>query len=427
MPELDELVAAMRSAADGLPAAPLMPGVRARAGSLQRRRMVAAAAVAVVAVGTVLGVGYLALDQSARPLPAGVAKPDFSPSDLVGPTWTLRSWTTTRGTVAKPTTDRPPTLVFTNQTTAQTDDAANTTSWTVRLRKGTVFGVQGPTTQVAAGPPSRAVLAAVSSVLAGSSSWQITGDTLVIRRGSGQSLVYSRSPVPTGKASASPLAVKDVSSLVGPTWWLTRVSRYGRTWAPMGSRPASLRFLTTSSAETDDGSNTKEWTLASSAGVIRWIGGEETLASEDASGFLVSSTVDGVFTRPTTWQQAGSRLVFRTADGGTLTYSKVAPPKQPEPTGIAVFLDVNPPGGKIARGQALHLTAGNVTVVNAAGAVALRVRVTADDNGESRLPAGTYTVKATIPGGSCAPTPATIARGQVSEVDLVCTRKPPVG
>ena len=427
MPELDELVAAMRSAADGLPAAPLMPGVRARAGSLQRRRMVAAAAVAVVAVGTVLGVGYLALDQSARPLPAGVAKPDFSPSDLVGPTWTLQSWTTVDGTVVRPTTDQAPTLVFTNQTTARTDDTVNTTSWTVRLRKGTVFGVQGPTTQVAAGPPSRAVLAAVSSVLAGSSSWQITGDRLVIRRGSGQSLTYTRAAVPSAQSTPSTATGKSVSALVGPTWWLTRVSRYGRTWAPLGSRRPSLRFLTTRAAETDDGDNTKEWGLKSSAGALRWTGGEETAASEDASGYLVSSTVDGVFAQPTTWRQSGSLLVLRDPGGATLTYSTVAPPKGPAPTGIAVFLDLNPPGGKIRPGQALHLMAGNVTVVNAAGAKVLTVRVAADDNGESTLPAGSYTVRAKIPGGSCAPAPATIVAGQVSEVDLVCTRKPPVG
>ena len=177
-----------------------------------------------------------------------------------------------------------------------------------------------------------------------------------------------------------------------------------------------------SAAITDDGDNTTEWQVAGGGGVLRWTAGETTAESETASSLQVLDGVSGVFSRPTTWTVKGSRLVFDSA-AGSLTYSSTMPSVRQDPTGVAVFLDLNPHGGAVAPGQFLHLIAGRVTVLNAHGKPVLRVPVSEDDSGESRLPAGRYTVTAKISPGSCADKPAVIVSGQVSEVDLVCTSK----
>jgi hypothetical protein len=225
---------------------------------------------------------------------------------------------------------------------------------------------------------------------------------------------------PAASATVTPTASQSFDTLVGKTWYLTSVSRNGRTWRPAGSRPSTLTFRTSSSATTDDGSNTEEWTLEAGAGRVTWTAGPSTLASETASSLQVGSAVSAVFSRSTSWALDGEQLVFRGEGGASLRYSPVAPPRHGEPTGIAVFLDVNPAGGVIARGQELHLTAGRVTVRNDKGEVVLAVSVTKDDAGNSALPPGRYTVSATIPDGSCTSKEATVVQGQVSEVDLVC-------
>ena len=204
MRDLDGLRTALREQADALPATPLLPGVRSGARDAQRRRLAGVAAAVVVVLAVVSGVGYLALSQSSRTLPAGTVKPDLDPAHLVGPTWYLVSWTTAGGAMVKPSTDTPPTLIFDSQTAAHSDDTVNTTTWTVGLRKGTAFGVEGPTTEASEIASSLPVESAVTAVLAGESSWRITGSELVIRGVSGRSVTYSKLPTATTPKAATP-------------------------------------------------------------------------------------------------------------------------------------------------------------------------------------------------------------------------------
>ena len=134
----------------------------------------------MLVIAVVAGVAALVLNASST-APLGAAKPTIDPGSLPGQTWYLVSWTSS-GTVERPQTSAPPTLVFASRTAAHTTDPA-TTAWTFRLEKGTAFGVQGGRDAEAATAPTAAVDSVFSTVFNGNSTWQITGSTLVFRRG----------------------------------------------------------------------------------------------------------------------------------------------------------------------------------------------------------------------------------------------------
>ena len=127
----------------------------------------------------------------------------------------------------------------------------------------------------------------------------------------------------------------------------------------------------------------------------------------------------------TDWSMHGGLLVFTGSNGTSLTYSATRPPTPKPYSGALVLLDNNPPGGKEAGGQSLHLISGQVTITDAQGKVAWSGLVTADDGGDSRLAPGPYTISAVVQGGTCTPTQATVEASAVGEFYVVCKTTQP--
>ena len=185
----DGLSANLRARADQVPDDPLLPAVRAGTDRVRRVRTMGAVVAGVVCMAVVVGVADLALTPP-RTTP-GAVKPSFDSSALPGRTWYLVSWTTGAGAVVRP--QAAATLVFPNQTSARTTVPAVTT-WLFQFRKSIAIGIQGNTETLALTPAQEAVAGEVSSILNGTSNWQITGTTLVFGR-NGERLTYSSDPV----------------------------------------------------------------------------------------------------------------------------------------------------------------------------------------------------------------------------------------
>jgi hypothetical protein len=166
--------------AQAVPEVALMPAIRSRADRVRRLRRAGIAAAGVLVLVVVGGVADLALTASDR-APSAAAKPTLDVSALVGHSWRLVSWTTPQGQVVRAST--PMTLVFSSRTAARTVTPTGTTRWLLRLDKGGSTAVPGP---VASDD------GVVATVLQGTSSWQIVGDSLVWRHGP-RSLTYTSS------------------------------------------------------------------------------------------------------------------------------------------------------------------------------------------------------------------------------------------
>ncbi|BEP12714.1 hypothetical protein acdb102_10250 [Acidothermaceae bacterium B102] len=186
--DVTDLGNVLRARAEDVGDESLLPAVRARADKVRRLRLGGVIGAGVLVVVVVAGVADLALTASQR-APAG-ARPVLDPQALQGKTWYLTSWTTSSGSVVEPASGPAPSLVFQSRTTATTTDPAETT-WIFRLGQGTAVGVlvHGGTSTAAAVSSD----AAVTTVLEGTSSWRITGTTLVFHKGP-YNLTYSSDP-----------------------------------------------------------------------------------------------------------------------------------------------------------------------------------------------------------------------------------------
>ena len=392
MPDVDAFRAALRREADALPIAALLPQVRVQARALGRRRRTVRATLVVVLLAAFSGVGWVALGQSGRDAPSGGAKPDLRPADLVGPTWRLVSWTTAEGATVRPTTDRPPTLVFDSQTTAHSDDPVNTTSWTVRLGKGTVSGDEGTTTLVAEPPSAWAANQALTAVLSGRASWQITGDQLVLRQADARrSVTYSRARV------ASPPSASAIGGLTDPVWYLTSWTVAGATGRPVTDQTPTLAFHDAQHAVTVI-PTWVDWSVKVGNGSLQATRGEFDATPMSAATVAVFDALNSVLPGSTTWQVTGRLLVIRRgADSLTFTSDLTAE----LPGRVEITLTAAHGAGLTVQGK---------------GSVGGEVRLTRKDGrGYSSstvgpgvtsvsVEPGAYDVTATIKDGACTPT-----------------------
>jgi META domain len=412
MRDVDELRRALRETADGLPPLPLLSGVRSRAQTLRRRLVAGAAAAVVLVLVIVLGIGYLAL--RAPQQTAGSVKPDTTVAELIGPTWYLASWTTSNGTVVRPATDRPPTLVFDSQTAAHSDDTANTTAWTVRLSKGIVLGVEGPTTAVSESEQSQAAGEALSAVLAGAATWQIRGSELVIRRASGRTVTYART---VAEVPTSAVALADnFYAVIGRTWALASITQSGRTWVPDTPTPTTLQIWSGGEAQADDGDNNTEWSVEQSGGSLTWKRIWPPTVITTGATRNVDVAVSATLAGRTAWTVHGDVLVIGRPNGDSVTFSSDR--RTPVVGHAAVSLDALHGCGVQACGRGL--VAGAVTIAKESGIVVWRMPVTAHDDGNDVLAAGVYTVTATIADGLCTPATVIVVVGQSTPVSLTC-------
>lgn len=213
---------------------------------------------------------------------------------------------------------------------------------------------------------------------------------------------------------------QDAGALVGSTWYLQSVTENGRTWRPLTDRPSTLIMDSSTTATTADGANDESWTVAVDGSSSVWTAGMSTAVGEDARSAQVGLALEAILGDRPTWRVDAGRLTWIAADGSALTYSRTPLPPVPSPTGISVYLDLDPAGGTIARGSMLNLGRGAVTVRKMDGPVVARFDVTKDDMGLTILPPGQYEVGARASGSTCRAQRVTVGRVGVVEVGLVC-------
>jgi hypothetical protein len=402
MRDLEQLVDALRHEADELPAVPLLPAVRARAAVLRRRIVAAGVAGVTLVLVAVLGVGYLALSPSSSNNVGG-AKPVTDVSALVGPTWRLTSWTGADGKVVLATTDRPPTLVFDSTTAAHSDDSANTTTWIVRLHKGTLVGVEGPTTTASETRPSQAAYAAVAAVLDGTASWHITGSTLVIRTGSGASVTYS---------STEPTQTPGL--LMGSVWYLESWTIGGKTDAPAGALMPTLAFHDPSTAVTVGGNKT-EWSVDIGAGTLRATEGPLPTRFADPGDATVETAFTKVLSGSTTWQITATGLLVRSAAGDSMIFR--SDPQAVAQGSVTVTLLARHGAGVVATGQGP--VPGEVDLVKLDGGDAISASSSGVELSLSGQP-GRYRATAKIKDGECTPTTVQLISGKSLRLTMSC-------
>jgi hypothetical protein len=278
-----------------------------------------------------------------------------------------------------PDTTRPPTLVFDSATAAHSDDPTNTTTWTIRLGRATLTGIEGPTTAVAEDQPTQAAAAATRGLLTSSATWRINGPQLLVQGTTGASLTYT-------KDATAALALGGVD-----------VRLLARGYQPYPI-PGSVVL-----------------TLADrSPSVTRRVSVDVLRIPRLAPGlYRVSATVTAGSCTPRTVKVTGGDTA--SLDVACLLDNR--PPPGP-PTGAAIYINADHEGSALGCGKGA--TFGHVVARDRKRAIVWQGTVTPYSRQPTLLPPGRYTLTASVTDGACSPFTVTIVAHHTSVVMITC-------
>jgi hypothetical protein len=224
----------------------------------------------------------------------------------------------------------------------------------------------------------------------------------------------------TGQPIASPgrtsATISDPRVLTRHTWYLTSVTRKGRTWAPQAV--STLSFPTATTATTDDGANTTAWSVTARYGTLTAVQGVSTRVGEGRIAFQIGEALRGVLPGTTTWTAEAGTLTIRGSGGDVLRYTATRPDRVAPPGAIRVRLVAKHGAGLLVRGSGP--VPGTVTVTDADGTQLWNPTVTTAGINLGGFAAGLYRVAATITNGICTPATVTVTPNMTTQLQMAC-------
>jgi hypothetical protein len=198
-------------------------------------------------------------------------------------------------------------------------------------------------------------------------------------------------------------------SLSGRTWYLTSVTRLGRTWAPQGL--STLRFTGDDSAVTFDGASATSWAVHFGGHTLRAsVHGEREAGGAGPVSYQIGQAVESLLRRSSTVSLVGNVLSLSSSKG-SLRYATEAP--TPAPTGTISMRATE--SAAIARA-----VAATFTVRDAERLQLLQWAASAAGTTLGNLSTGTYTLTATASGASCSPVTVVVTSGQTVAATVLC-------